>query len=80
MKTCKICLQPDSRPGLYFSDDGICGACVWESEKKEIDWDKRYDELLDLAHNIRENNSQSNYDCVIGVSGGKDSTSHDCKK
>ena len=74
MKTCKICLQPDSRPGLYFSDDGICGACLWESEKKEIDWDKRYDELLDLAHNIRENNSQSNYDCVIGVSGGKDST------
>jgi len=74
MKTCRICLQPDSRPGLYFSNDGICGACVWESEKKEIDWNKRYNELLDLAHNIRENNSHSNYDCVIGVSGGKDST------
>ncbi len=74
MKTCIICLQPDSRPGLYFSSDGVCGACVWESEKKEIDWNTRYNELLDLSHNVRENNSHSNYDCVIGVSGGKDST------
>ena len=74
MKTCKVCLQPDSRPGLYFSDDGICGACIWEIEKKEIDWEKRYSELLNLAENIRKNNSDSNYDCVIGVSGGKDST------
>ena len=36
MKICKNCLQPDSRPGLYFTDDGICGACVWENEKNEI--------------------------------------------
>ena len=30
MKICKICIQPDSRPGLYFTDDDICGACLWE--------------------------------------------------
>ena len=74
MKICKKCIQPDSRPGLYFNDDGICGACVWENEKTQIDWNLRYNELLELAKNIKSNNSSSNYDCCIGVSGGKDST------
>ncbi len=74
MKICKKCIQPDSRPGLYFDDDGLCGACVWENEKNQIDWDSRYNELLQLAKNIKSNNSSSNYDCCIGVSGGKDST------
>ena len=36
MKICKKCIQPDSRPGLYFNDDGICGACVWENEKTNL--------------------------------------------
>ena len=38
MKICKICIQPDTRPGIYFDDQGICGACLWEEEKKEINW------------------------------------------
>ena len=74
MKICKICIQPDSRPGLYFTDDDICGACLWEKEKAVIDWDKRYDELIEIAKSVKSNNLKSNYDCVIGVSGGKDST------
>ena len=74
MKICKICIQPDSRPGLYFTDDDICGACLWEKEKAVIDWDKRYDELIEIAKSVKSNNLKNNYDCVIGVSGGKDST------
>ena len=73
MKICKRCIQPDTRPGIYFNDDGICGSCVWEDEKKKIDWDSRFNELKDIA-NYAKNTTQSNYDCVIGVSGGKDST------
>ena len=74
MQICKNCIQPDSRPGLYFTNDGICGACLWENEKKEINWNERFGELENIAKNIKKNNSSSNYDCVIGVSGGKDST------
>jgi len=74
MKICKNCIQPDSRPGVYFTDDGVCGACLWEKEKKEINWNERFGELENIAKNIKKNNSSSNYDCVIGVSGGKDST------
>ena len=64
MKICKICIQPDSRPGLYFTDDDICGACLWEKEKAGIDWDKRYDELIEIAKSVKSNNLKNNYDCV----------------
>ena len=72
MKICKKCIQPDTRPDIFFTEDGVCGACLWEEEKKLIDWDAREKELSDIANWAKEKNSD--YDCVIGVSGGKDST------
>jgi len=73
MRICKCCIQPDTRPGIYFSDDGICGACLWEEEKKTIDWSQREKELHEIAR-WAKTTTNSNYDCAIGVSGGKDST------
>lgn len=73
MRYCKKCLQPDTRPNIIFSDDGICGACWWEEEKKKIDWKHRAQELQDIADRAKCRATGA-YDCVIGVSGGKDST------
>lgn len=73
MKICKRCIQPDTRPKIYFNEDGVCGACLWEEEKKSIDWNKREKELQDIADWAKKT-TKANYDCVIGVSGGKDST------
>lgn len=73
MKICSKCIQPDTRPGIHFSDDGICGACLWEEEKKNIDWNKRKQELDEICSWAKKTTT-SNYDCAIGVSGGKDST------
>ena len=73
MKICKKCIQPDTRLGIYFDKNGICGACIWEKEKEAIDWDLRRKELEEIA-SWAKNNTSSNYDCAIGVSGGKDST------
>ncbi len=73
MKICKKCIQPDTRPGIYFNGEGVCGACLWEEKKKSINWNSRFDELVQIA-NWAKKNSSGNYDCVIGVSGGKDST------
>ena len=72
MRYCKRCLQPDTRPGIFFSEDGVCGACLWEEQKKSIDWDAREKELLEIAEWAKSKHKA--YDCVIGVSGGKDST------
>ena len=72
MKYCKKCLQPDTRPGILFTDDQICYACVYEEKKKEIDWEKREKKLHEIADWAKKK-AKGAYHCVIGVSGGKDS-------
>jgi N-acetyl sugar amidotransferase len=76
MRYCKKCVQPDTRPGIFFSEDGICGACLYEEEKKHIDWTKRDSELREMAKwaTLEARSRKCNYDCAIGISGGKDST------
>lgn len=73
MRICKKCVQPDTRPKIYFNDDRICGACLWEEEKKKVDWSQREKELFEIAEWTKKT-STGPYDCVIGISGGKDST------
>ena len=72
MRICTKCIQPDTRPGIFFNDDGVCGACLWEQEKKEIDWQSRKNELNKFTSFAKTHSNT--YDCAIGVSGGKDST------
>ena len=76
MKYCRRCLQPDTRPNIQFNEEQICYACLWEDKKKEIDWEKRKKELIEIAEEAKEKAQKKGlpYDCVIGVSGGKDST------
>jgi len=66
---CKYCGMSNTRPGIYFEDD-ICQGCLYEVEKNHIDWDARWKELKQF---IKERPSKGKYDCVIAVSGGKDS-------
>jgi len=74
MKYCKKCVQPDTRPGVKFNSKGVCLACVFAKETEEsVDWQSRRQELEEIAEFGRKNNV-SGYDCIVGVSGGKDST------
>lgn len=73
MKYCKTCLQPDTRPNTYFSDDGICAPCTYLNSLKEVDWQERIDILKDIFARRRRRAGQL-HDCIIGISGGKDST------
>ena len=72
VKICAKCIQPNTRPGIYFSQESICGACLWEEEKNKINWNERIKELKEIVEIAK--NKKADYDCVIGVSGGKDST------
>lgn len=72
MKYCTRCVLPDTRPGIVFDADGVCNACKSVGAKKKIDWPGRKQRL---AETISEAKRRSHgYDCVIPVSGGKDST------
>lgn len=77
MKYCKKCLQTDTRPNTKFSEDGICPACQYFETLKNVDWLERKEELKKIVEFGKQNN-HSGYDCIIGVSGGKDSTRQAC--
>ena len=69
MTLCKKCLFPDTKPDLKFVD-GICSACLYAEKKKTINWTKRGIELRKICVQYSNGNS---WDCIIAVSGGKDS-------
>lgn len=72
MKRCTKCIMPATRPRLTFDEKGVCAACQWDEEKKtRINWDTRIQELRILCDEIR---GKHKYDCLVPVSGGKDST------
>ena len=73
MKYCKTCLQPDTRPNTYFNAEGICPACTYFGVLKDVDWEERVEILKDIF--ARRNRAPGQFhDCIIGISGGKDST------
>ncbi|MFT5211436.1 MAG: N-acetyl sugar amidotransferase [Flavobacterium sp.] len=71
MKYCINCLQTDTRPNTNFSQAGTCPACDYFTEYKKVDWEDRSQILLELVREHR--NPSAQYDCIVGVSGGKDS-------
>jgi N-acetyl sugar amidotransferase len=72
IKYCSLCVMPSTRPGLELNDSGVCNACTAFQNRKCIDWHQRHLELQSLLSQYR-GNSRSCWDCVIPVSGGKDS-------
>ena len=73
MEYCTLCVMPLNRPGLKVNPAGECGACQWHAEKKSIDWNERLHDLKSIARWAREEKMNGPWDCVVGVSGGKDS-------
>lgn len=62
---CVRCLMPSTYPGITFNDDGICNHCAGYKKPEPIGED----------HFLRKIHSKRGmlYDCVLGISGGKDS-------
>jgi N-acetyl sugar amidotransferase len=73
MRYCTKCLNIDTRPNIVFSESGLCPPCANYVNPKDIDWDQRTQDLNQIIEFAKADN-QSGYDCIVGVSGGKDST------
>lgn len=73
MKYCKKCVMPSTRPGITFNEDGLCSACQAFENRKKTNYSDRFKELEILCEKYREMNGPNGYDCMIAVSGGKDS-------
>ncbi|EHU4977799.1 N-acetyl sugar amidotransferase [Vibrio vulnificus] len=73
MKYCTSCMYPETKPDLWFNEEGKCSACINFENRAEIDWVERKQEFLQITERYKSIDG-SNYDCIIPVSGGKDST------
>jgi len=92
VKFCRRCIISNQRPNstvefknkqdknketILLDEEGVCSACRYaDIKEKEIDWEKREKELIELCNFYRS--KKGNYDCIVPGSGGKDSafTSH----
>ena len=70
---CSECVYPSSYPSiLSFDENSVCSGCLVSKEKFKLDYKNREKELVKLFEENRKK-SNSHYDCIIPVSGGKDS-------
>lgn len=72
MKYCRRCVIPESRPHISFDAEGVCNACRSHATKPFIDWKQREHSFRQVVEYAKTNSG--GYDCLIPVSGGKDST------
>lgn len=64
--------QSEPKPTIMFDEHGVCSACRFEEVKREIDWQGREKQLIELCDKHRRNDGR--YDCIVPGSGGKDSS------
>jgi N-acetyl sugar amidotransferase len=71
---CKLCLTTDLRPNTSFSE-GVCIACQYTSFSLRTVREIKLKRLRDkISENQKRFRNKSPYDCIVGVSGGKDSS------
>ncbi len=73
MKYCTRCVYPANHPlNLTFDKRGVCSGCLIHEEKDSLDWGERLQRLKMIASSYK-NTSGNNYDCIVPVSGARDS-------
>lgn len=66
-RRCRSCVMVSTRPDTYFDETGECLACIAYSQRDEIDWDARKQELIRILEKAKGR-------AIVASSGGKDST------
>jgi N-acetyl sugar amidotransferase len=76
-RICTRCIMDTTDPDIVFDDQGVCNHCHRYdaiAAQRLIPLDQRPDRLKTLVEQIKRDGQGKDYDCVIGVSGGVDST------
>ena len=75
-KICKRCIMDTTAPGIWFDENGVCNFCkIHDTAQKDHPTDKDSEvKLNSLLEKIKNNGRGKKYDCIVGVSGGRDST------
>ena len=74
LRYCVRCCMPETEEGTSFDEFGICRACQSSEQKMHIDWDERHKALVAIFDKAKAKaKATGNYDCLLPISGGKDS-------
>lgn len=76
-KICTRCIMDTTDPEIQFDENGVCNHCRKYDERasKELYLDETGQQKLDrIINEIKEQGENKEYDCLMGVSGGVDST------
>jgi N-acetyl sugar amidotransferase len=75
-KICNRCIYDENVPDISFDTEGICNYCRrMEQMEEEYPVGDKGDQILkDIVQQIKISGKNSKYDCVVGVSGGTDSS------
>ena len=74
---CTRCVMDTTDSKITFDENGVCDHCRNFDKNIAPYWkpnENRYDELEELAEKIRKAGKNSDYDCILGLSGGADSS------
>jgi N-acetyl sugar amidotransferase len=73
---CKRCLYDETTPSISFDAEGICNYCRTHEqlERDNPTGEKGIEKLMAIAENVRRAGRRKKYDCIVGVSGGCDSS------
>ena len=73
---CTHCVLPRSLQTITFSEDGVCSLCsaAKQSAEKSSKTEQSEDKLNKIIESIRVRGKGRYFDCLIGLSGGQDST------
>lgn len=76
MKACSRCIYDESVPAITFDEDGVCNYCHQQDdlEREYPTGDAGWKKLEEIAMQIKKSGRGNKYDCVIGISGGCDSS------
>ncbi len=66
--------MPETQEGQSFDHFGICNVCRSSEDKMRINWADRRTELASILEESKAKHSNEPYDCLVPISGGKDST------
>ncbi|MGE5363047.1 MAG: N-acetyl sugar amidotransferase [Bacteroidota bacterium] len=77
VKICSRCIYDETVPGIEFDEDGVCNYCKMIdqlTEEYQTGKAKGEEKFSEIVEEIKRNGKGKKYDCVVGVSGGTDSS------
>jgi N-acetyl sugar amidotransferase len=72
IRYCTRCVLPHTKPDLRLDEQGVCSACRSYEARAAIDWEGRQRDLVAILERHRSRDGRR-WDCIVPVSGGKDS-------